>query len=291
MEKDEKIKHKIIQTYAGDMAEVIEGNQEKGIIKKIIHEEEEYEKKKRDLSPESKKNKFFMFVGIFLIVLASITLSFFLFKKNINTVEVEKQFVPLIFNDQSIYLEVSGFSKDEIAQTVLNEVNTTKVKVGGVEGIYLTENKQPIGLRKFISLIKGNFIPGRSTLFVDDNFLMGAVLTGLKSTSPTAGDFFILLKVRSIADVFNSMRAWEEKMFSDLHGFLGINLSSDTNYLLTKNFEDGIIENKNARILYDTNGNIIVAYIFADDNSVVITSTSTAAHEITLRLTSSRTKQ
>ena len=33
-------------------------------------------------------------------------------------------------------------------------------------------------------------------------------------------------------------------MFFDLYGFLGINLSSETNYLLTKDFEDGIVENK-----------------------------------------------
>ena len=53
---------------------------------------------------------------------------------------------------------------------------------------------------------------------------------------------------------FGQMRNWENKMFSDLHDIFGIPLSLDTGYLLTKNFEDGIIQNKNARILRDGSG-------------------------------------
>jgi len=44
------------------------------------------------------------------------------------------------------------------------------VQSGGVEGIYLTENKQIIGLRRFLSLIESSFAPGGNTLFVNNNF-------------------------------------------------------------------------------------------------------------------------
>jgi hypothetical protein len=286
-----QIHNAIVETYADDMAKVIE-NDTQGLVKKIIHGEEEHEMEKRNLSPQSKKNRLFMLGGILLIILALTTLSFFIFKtKKVDTVEVEKQFVPLIFNDQSAYLEISGLKKDEIVQTVFNEVNNTKVKVGGVEGIYLTENKQIIGLRRFIALIKGNFIPGENTLFVKDDFLLGVMLTGLKSASPTAGNFFILLKVRSTADIFDSLRIWENKMLIDLHGFLGIDISNDTNYLFTKDFEDSIVENKNARVLYNKDGNTVLMYIFVDDNFVIITDSQIVAHEIMLRLASGEKKQ
>src|ERR1035437_6836554 len=280
MEKDEKI-NSVVRTYTEDMAEVLE-NDTQGLVKKIIHGAKEHEQERENLSPESKKNKFFMIVSILLIVLAVITLSFFILKNNVsNTVPVLKQFVPIIFNDQSTYIEVSALNRDEIIQTVLNEVNATKAQVGGVEGIYLTENKQMIGLRRFIALITSSFIPGDNTLFVNDNFLMGAV----------NNDFFILLKVRSTADVFNSLRLWEPKLLTDLHGFFGIDVSSGTSYLFKKEFQDGIVENKNARILYDSNGKIVMMYIFADDNSVIITGSQEAAHEIVLRLASGQTKQ
>jgi hypothetical protein len=292
MEEQNNTQNKIVETYAGDMADVIESD--KGdLVKKIIHGEEEHEEERKNLSPESKKNRIFMFIGILLIALALATLSFFIFNKDADTVPVQKQFIPLVFTDQSTQIEISGLKKDEIAQTVLSGVSNTKVKAGGVEGIYLTENAQSVGLRRFITLISGSFVPGDDTTLVNDNFLMGDVNSQAGPASAEAvagGDFFMLLKVRSTADIFDSLRAWEGKMFSDLHGFLGINISSDTNYLLTKNFEDGIVENKNARILYDNNGGIVLMYIFADDNSVVITGSQPAAHEIMLRLASSQVK-
>jgi len=283
MEEKNKTGHKIAETYAKDMAEVLENDKE-GLVKKIIHQEEEHEIDKKNLSPESKKNKLFMFFSFLFISLALIILFFFLFKKENNTVLVPKQFIPIIFNDQSVALEVSGLKKEEIILAVFNEINTTKVKKGGIEGIYLTENKQIIGLRHFISLIQSNFIPGDNTFFVKDNFLLGVA-------NDESKNFFILLKVRSAFDIFDTLRAWERKMFIDLHGFFGISISADINYLRTKEFQDGIIENKNARILYDKDNKVVLMYIFADDNSIIITDSQNAAHEIILRLASSQKKQ
>ena len=118
------------------------------------------------------------------------------------------------------------------------------------------------------------------------------IVNGGTDTARVSGEgFFILLKVRETADIFGALRAWEDKILFNLSGFFGINLSSETNYLFTKDFEDGIVNNKNARILYDKDGKIILMYIFADDNSVIITNTENAAREIMLRLTSSKKKQ
>ena len=61
MEQEKEIKHKFVETYAEDMAKVIE-NDNSGLIKKIIHNEEEHEIEKINLSPESRKNKFFISV-------------------------------------------------------------------------------------------------------------------------------------------------------------------------------------------------------------------------------------
>ena len=51
----------------------------RGINKKIIHEEEEHEALKKELSPDSKKNRAFMFISIILIILALAALVFFNF--------------------------------------------------------------------------------------------------------------------------------------------------------------------------------------------------------------------
>ena len=280
----------VVETYAEDMAQVLENDKE-GLVKKIIHSEEEHEAEKRNLSPQSKKNKLFMVLSFSLLFFALIIFSIFFFKEDINTVPVEKQFVPIIFNEKSTFLEISGFSKDEILQSVFNQVNSTQVKDGGIEGVYLAKNKKIVGLREFISLINGNFVAGDNYILVQDDFLMGAVKVKTDSIVESPQSFFMLLKVHSISGVFSSMRAWEEKMLFNLHVFLGINISSATNYLYTKNFEDGIVENKNARILYDKDRKIILLYVFADDNSVIVTDSQNAVHEILLRLASSAKKQ
>lgn len=282
-EKEKDIKHVAVETYAEDMAKVIE-NDKSGLVKKIIEGEEEREVERRNFSPKSARNKFFLFTSMSLIFIASAILLLFIFTRSNPTVPIEQQFVSLIFNDQNTFLEVKDLSKEEMAQTVLNEVIGTSVKNGGVEGIYLTENKKVIGLRKFVTFLETEFTLGKDN-FINDNFLLG-VVRGKKENDTK--DFFMLFKMRALSDVFDSLRAWERTMFSDLHGFFGIDISSETKYLLTKDFEDGLVENKNARILFDQNNKIVMMYIFSGDNSVIITKSASVAHEIMLRLASSQ---
>lgn len=109
--------------------------------------------------------------------------------------------------------------------------------------------------------------------------------------NPSRKDLFMLLRVRSFQDVFPTMKSWENKMFLDLHSFFGVDISVDTNYLLTKDFEDGIVQNKNARILYDKEFNIVLMYVYVDDNSVIITNTEDAVREIIKRLAASKVRK
>ena len=80
-------------------------------------------------------------------------------------------------------------------------------------------------------------------------------------------------------------------MLYDLHGFFGVNISADTNYLFTKDFEDGIVQNKNARILRDNEGKTVLMYVFADDNTVILTNSDAAVGEIITRLNSGQIKK
>ena len=274
--EDSVVKNKVIETYAEDMAKVIEGN-EGELIKNIIHEQEMHELEKKNLSPKSSKNRIFIFVGFTLLFISFgifIVLGFL--RQKINTVEVQIQSDSIIFTDQNYFQDVGDLNKDAIVQSVLNEISGTDVEPGGVEAIYLTVNKQIVGFREFISLIQSNFTVPDSQI-IDNNFLIGVVNKDTK-------DLFILLKVKSFIDSFDSMRSWEGKMFNDLHGFFNIKISTSNKELLTKDFVDGRIANKNARILYDKAGQIVLMYVFADEHSVVITNSEDATLEVILRL-------
>lgn len=109
--------------------------------------------------------------------------------------------------------------------------------------------------------------------------------------NPSRKDLFMLLRIRSFQDVFPTMQSWENKMFLDLHSFFGVDISVDTNYLLTRDFEDGIVQNKNARILYDKEFNIVLMYVYIDEDSVVITNTEDAVREIIKRLAASKVRK
>jgi hypothetical protein len=283
MENENKLKNKNVETYTQDMVKAIEGDKG-GLIKKIIHEEEEHEALKKDLSPGSRKNRVFMFVSIVLIFLALIVLIFLaFFYKNISIAPIALQSSSIIFTDQTNFMSIDGLTKEKVAETFLNQVNNTKVKIGGVEGIYLTENKKVIGFKRLATLVKSSLTSDQIGL-INDNFLSGVV-------SKETKDLFVLLKVRSFADIFPVMRDWENKMLYDLGGFFGVKITPDTNYLFTKNFEDGIVANKNARILYDNNGKIVLMYVFVNDSSIIITNSETATQEVILRLASSQIKK
>ena len=80
MDKEEKtksvadeLKNKQVKTYAEDMAKVIESDSG-GLIKKIIHQQEQYEIERKNSSPRSKKNQLFIFTGIVLVFLAIVLL-------------------------------------------------------------------------------------------------------------------------------------------------------------------------------------------------------------------------
>ena len=290
MQEDNKLKNKNVETFAEDMVKAIE-NDRGGLIKKIIHEEEEHEAQKKNLSPESAKNKTFLLIGFLLLFLASILFIFlFFFNKEINTVSVAPLYTSIIFTDQTDFDAIDGFTEDKIVQTIFNRSNNTKVKIGGVNGIYLTENKMVVSFNKFITLIKGSLNINQFNLF-SNNFLIGVFKSGVSSVSPNIGDLFILLKVRSFTDIFPIMKVWENKMLYDFHGLFGVDLTPETNYLFTKDWEEGIVSNKNARILKDNDGKIIFMYVYLDDNSIVITDSESAVNEVVLRLNSSKVKK
>lgn len=291
MESNEnKIKNTNVETYTNDMVSAIESDRS-GLIKKIIHEEEEHETEKSNLSPNSKKNRLFMLVSMFLIVLAFAILFFLaFFNERINTVVVQPQASSVVFTEQNSFKEIDTLTKEKIIETILNEVNNPKTKISTMEGIHLLEGKKVVGLKRFMTLLKSSLVFDQNVLF-GENFLLGSYKSGLSSISPNSSDFFMLLKVSSFTDVFSVMKNWEKKMLYDLYGFFNVKVSSETDYLFTKNFEDGIVSNKNARILKDNNGNIILMYVFIDDSSILVTNSEATTNEVVLRMTSSKIKK
>ncbi|MES2315119.1 MAG: hypothetical protein V4486_00060 [Patescibacteria group bacterium] len=279
-EAPDQLQDKLVKTYATDMAEAM-GDNQGGMIKSIIREEEA--KQKEHSNPELIKNRIFLGAGVLLIIAALVTLGYFYFsKKSIGTIQVEN-ITPMIFTDKSEKVEIADLNKDQITKAIWDKAAGVDMKYGGVEELAVVKQDKMVGLREFIQAIKSPLVlSGRQ--FVDDNFLVGVYAWETKSP-------FILIRMRSIPDIFTSMHDWESKMFYDLHGIFGTEINADTNYLLTKDFEDGIVENKNSRILHTNEGNVALMYVFLDDTHLMIANDLQAVHEVVVRLAGSRIKQ
>ena len=275
----------VVRTYAEDMASAVD-NIHGEEIKKLIERDEEFNKEEENLSPESKKNKFLMILSG-VLVLAAIIIIYLVIQlnKKINTVipvPIE-QSSSIIFTDQNKSIAIDGLTKDEIIKTINLEVSTADLKNGGLEAIYLTENNQTVGFNKFLQLL-GITVPEEISGYTDDNFLIGVHNGETKS-------FFMLLKVRSFVDIFPGFKIWENKMFLDLHSLFGSDINIDTKDLLTKDFVDSIVGNKNARTLYDKNNKVVLEYVYADETSVVVISNDETANEIMKRLSTGTVKK
>ena len=271
----------VVKTYAEDMASAID-HVEGGMIRQIIQDQEEGQKREENVSPESTKNRMLMLISSVLIISAFVSL-FFVFNSrgNVPTVETVKQMKNMIFVEQNKFLEIEGFSKTQIIETIKNEVSDVQLKNGGIEAIYLTENKNVVTFARFMELIKSN-VPVEVTSYTNNHFMIGVYNNNDEKS------LFILMKVKSFTDIFPGMKIWENKMWSDLHDLFDMELNADTKYLLTKNFEDNIINNKNSRALYDTEKNKILEYVFVDETSVIVISNSDAVKEVMSRLYSAQ---
>lgn len=273
-------KNAVVKTYAEDMASAMD-NVTPRDIKNIIQQEEESLKIEENISPQSTQNKTLMIISVLLILasIAGVFIVLFL-QQNKKTVEVKKQSSHILFVDKNIFLNIDGLTKNQVIQSVVNESINTTIRTGDVESIYLLENNNVIGWKRFLELT-GIAVPQEILDNTEDDFMIGI-------HKETTTSIFFLLKVKSFTDIFPGMKLWEANIFEGLHTFFGKDINIDTKYLLTKDFENNVVLNKNSRILKDTMGETVLEYIYAEENSVVIISNEEAATEIMLRLAANR---
>jgi len=278
MQSDEKFKNKVVHTFSDDMAESLGENQD-GSLRELIKEQEEKEEYLASVSIQSPENKVFVAISTVLIVLSLIGLVYIFFIQNSKPVGVTEQFRPIIFVDHTQFVPIDNLKEDQIVNTLKSSFALSTVKLGGVDGYYLTKGKKILDLKDFAKITAPS-LPQPMLELSNPNFLVGIV-------KGTKNEPLILIKVKSFEDAFTEMQKWEDKMFFDLHDLFEIPLGKENNVLLNKDFEDGFVNNKNARILYHPNGTIALMYIYADDTSIIITRSSLAAREVMRRLSSS----
>lgn len=274
MENNDTSKTKVVHTFSDDMVGAL-GENQGGSLRALIEAEEEREKEKEAMSPNTPENRIFIAISTLLLIFSLAGLIYVLWQRGGDVASREAQVRSIIFVDRTQFVPVDNQNSEKAVGALRSAIALSTVKQGGIEAYYLTRAKKVLDLDTFAAVTFGS--APKEILDLTDNFLIGSVR--LAKNEP-----FILLKVRSFQDIFPEMSTWEEKLFYDLHDMFGIPLGKEHNYLLNKKFEDGFVQNKNARILYKDNGTPALMYIYADDTSVIVTSSAQAASEVMRRL-------
>ncbi len=297
-----------LETYASDMAEAMR-EQEGSVIKIAMVEQKKRAAEEQITSPKSGKNKLYIVGGIGLVVLAVVAIVIVATKQSAPAVNsnTPTQIQSIIYSDAQKEIDITNFSKEQIARAVTDEIKKTDITADKIENVSLV-NTAP-GDTSISAVSSGPKIYSTASFFkaiesgiassllraLDTNFMMGIYhapvsTEGSSNPASSAGTevsgkhLFILLPVVSHDEALAGMLTWEKKMFDDFFLLFNIDVTGAHATLFQKPFTDALIDNLDARVLKDDAGNIVLMYVFPTDNMILITDNIGTVTEVTNRL-------
>ncbi len=282
---------KTIHTYTSDMADAVREN-EATVIKIALAE-----KDKREQEDMYKKaqgtgiSKFFLTLGGIILLVGASILVYFLMQRNgaINAPVKAPTAVPAIisYDDQSFVDLSNATSASDVTEAINLEVEKGGA-LGSIKSLLLTKfaegKAQLFPFDDFLSLTK---IAPPQTLV---RTLSGEYMVGIYTSESSRAHLFMVVQVKDFNQAYAALLEWEKTMLDDLFILFHIDVSGDHSSLFEKPWNDIIINNKDARILYDESGDDVLYYVFADKNNLIIADNQDAIEEITARLLVKNTK-
>lgn len=276
---------KNIHTYVSDMADAVRQN-EASVIKIALAEKEKKEQEEIYKQTETTSSSKFLYIvgGVILIVVACLFVYFVINKKEKESLELPttNKIETIISYDDSVTIDTSNFiSKKEITDSLTIEtskINNLKI----IKYISLKKKNnnvyEPISSSDLISILKLN-IPSPLKRSMNEDYMVGTYF----NKSSNINNLFIIFSIKDYNLAYASMLEWEKLILEDTFDIFNIKLS-ENEYLLEKSWEDIVINNKDARVLYNRNGEGVLYYIFIDKNNLLLTKDKDAIKEINARL-------
>ncbi len=295
-QKIEKSDIQSLHTYESDMARAIRDNNGSLIKISLAEQKKREAENERNKNSRIHKNNFkFVLLGVLLIGAVFFGANFVIqlikdrgVKKA--TVERNKTFFTienqtLIGADFLIGKETG--SKAIIAtlkeKSVPNEMNVIFFKkensIDGVSSFLSTQD--------FISRLQFS-IPGPLVRSLSNEMLVGGYSNVDAESNP---NLFLVFYTNDYDQAFRGMLDWESNLFSDMVTLLDIKIADENSYLLTKKWEDILIDNNDARILKNELNEPVLYYMFLDRNIFVITEDLPTLRETAKRLRTEKLKK
>ncbi|MCC6323823.1 hypothetical protein IT400_03460 [Candidatus Nomurabacteria bacterium] len=281
-------KSEAIHTYAGDMASMVRDN-EASVIKIAMAEQRRREAEVQKDNSRKQKNYALMF-AIFSIILifGAIYIYKYLNQKGkieATHTEIVTEIPTLIPDDIQTLIPSNTIAGREDLVRVIAKAREDK-KAGLIESIFLTSGgKQTLSSTEFLDLV-GSSIPNAFERSLSPDFMIGLYrpVDGTK-----IGTFFIF-KSSSYDQAVAGSYAWEKTLLDEFSTIFGVDISGENKILLQKSFEDTIIYNTDARVLYGTNNEPLFYSLFLNQNLYMLTDSKDVIVEAIKRLRTQNAK-
>lgn len=228
---------------------------------------------------------------------------------------VEAPKAPFIFTDDTALVPVSGATRDALMTELTAARQSTSISLGLIRWLYVTH---PVSADTQPQQLTAQELLGTLSNNIPENFLRsltGQYLLGIHSFDENQA--FLLLQVDSYETAYAGMLAWERTMRQDLSPLFTRNPSpkveaqpqlpattasttaSSTNQTATStaattlpsvsviiptSFVDKVVENRDARVIVNQEGDILLLWTFLGRNIVLITTNEYTLREIISRM-------
>lgn len=271
-----------VRTYAADIADIM--RKEKGSVIKIALAEQErrkaYQEKK---DPTSTKNLIVIFIGIIFIVAGIMIFVYSIMNRSKPaTISYGQSVLPgLFYTENQTQTDITNLTRGNFFNAIHSNVDASFAENDTITNVVLTaqigngRGQAPVGLM-FNKL--GIKVPENVLNTFTGSFMLGTYKKADK------GNMFLVIKIKEYNESFSAMRSWEVSMLNDLVRLFRINSQDFTGNIFLKDFRNAVIFNKDARALYDENGQFVFAYIYVDRSTIMLTTYMPVAEEVIKRM-------
>lgn len=305
---------KNLRTYQGDVAEAIK-NQNASVLTITLAEKKKKDKEEalapKQKDPEKGKKIVSIVLSVLLIVLGVGTVvGFYFLQKQAPTPAIQ---TPGPAPEETIVgyntkksISVDSATREKFISVMNGERLKGDINANETVYVFLNKNEQagirPLTTKELFSILNTK-IPGATLRSFADQFMFGFFQD--ERTEP-----FLLIRISSYENAFDGMLKWEETLKDDIGTLFlpaaipgeisaqnseSTSTQTTTNQLppletgtINKTFEDETIRNKDARVLKNANGDVLMLYSFLDKQTLLITSNENTLKEMINKLISQK---
>lgn len=263
-----------LRTFKTDMAEAVKSGL--SVARMALSEQGRKRAVDETTSTPTRKTHWLVIVILLIVVLGAVGVTVWRQKLEGPLNSTPTTIPSPIFVDSSQAIPVDR-GQGLVIATAIDQTTKTLVKPGGqITQLYFTENKTALSFPRFI-LKTGWQLPESLSRNLGNNFLFGLYWDGEQSNP------FIVFETTFFERAWDGMFQWEPGLWNQLWPFLKLPAETAPPTPQFNQFQDKIIRNKDARILLDNLGQVLLAYSFLDNRHILITRTETAFIEVLKR--------